>query len=268
MKEETFEQPEVPQIDMLFVVDKSSSMREEIENITRSFGSFSAYLNEADVDFRIAFIVNDDGEMQGDFPYIDQSNADDAFEIIQIMMAGNGGLLTEQPLDLLASALPENEYWFRYGIDLHLVGITDAWQTESSLDMGGPEVYVNEFQSYTSGSAEVFFHGIGGDLPSGCDNAAPFDKAMDVVTATGGLFISICTDDWSATLTSLAEETVSHLLGFGLEEEAVPGSIEVLVDGDPSTTWTYDAEGHKVVFPEDDKPEGGAEITIPLRGGV
>ena len=66
------------------------------------------------------------------------------------------------------------------------------------------------------------------------------------VDATGGAFLSIC-DAWYQELGLLAEFVVEHWV-FPLEEEPLPESLEVRVNGALHDDWAWRAEDNAVVF--------------------
>ena len=96
----------------------------------------------------------------------------------------------------------------------------------------------------------IVAHAIAGDYPSGCSSngGAQFGEGYyEVVNSLGGTFMSICADDWSVTMDTLARESIATT-GFPLSEKAVDGTIEVKVNGLIVTDWYFEPSSNTVIF--------------------
>lgn len=259
-----FEQPLQAETDIVFAVDKSCSMGDDIANVIANFQSYTGTLEGLDADFRVAAIVADDGSVTGSEPYIDQDNAEDGTEIITEMLGGSYGGSTEMAFTLLYNGMstgsnrPGN--WIREDAKLNLVGVSDEPEQSSMYSWDG---YVSYFQGLKSDPDNVVMHAIGGDYPTGCSTAEPYTGFYEATVATDGLFLSICSTAFASNLTELAEQSAAALNVFNLTMNPVPETIVVEVNGVPNTRgWRYEDEGNAVVFDEDDIPEGGSIVEI------
>ena len=263
-----FEQPIRGMTDIVFAVDRSCSMDDDIINVQNNFGSFVTTLASMDADYHVIATVEDNGRVNGPDLFIDNSfSASQAQATITAMI--NLGLTygsnTERPFMLFESFLAEsrpggfNEGAIRDDAKLALVGVSD----EPEQSVSNYTYYVSAFQSLKANPDDVVFHGIGGDWPSGCGSASAFTGFYEATVATGGLFLSICATDWGAHLEALAEGSAADLTSFPLTEYPVPSTIEVRVDGiSTSLGWNYNASLNAIDFEDDYVPEGGSTIEV------
>ena len=85
----------------------------------------------------------------------------------------------------------------------------------------------------------------------------------EATVATGGLFLSICAQDWGTYLEELAEGSAADLSSFGLTQPPVPETIIVKVNGiTTSVGWTYNDSTNSVDFDPDNIPVGGDTIDV------
>ena len=80
----------------------------------------------------------------------------------------------------------------------------------------------------------------GDGVPDGCDSADPGFGYYEATTLTGGLFLSICNNDWGPTLTSLAELAVD----LQLVDRARPVGQQRLV-GQPHHQFVAIGDDHQ-----------------------
>lgn len=89
-------------------------------------------------------------------------------------------------------------------------------------------------------------------------------RYQQAAQSSGGEWLSTCADDYAPLLEDIANKAFSPQTAFTLS--AIPGGagdIQVLVNGQPSTDWTYDAGANTVVF--DPAPPPGAAIQITYK---
>ena len=152
-----------------------------------------------------------------------------------------------------------NEDYYRSDAFLSIVHVSD----EPEQSVNSWSYYVGVFQALKSDPDDVKVHAVAGDYPSGCAGASAGTGYYEGTVATGGLFLSICATDWASHLEDLAAESVAINDSFELSQPAVPGTIEVDVDGlARSTGWYYDASTNSVVFETDLIPAGGSQVEI------
>ena len=270
---DVFIQPLKAETDILFSVDRSCSMYDEAEQVIDNFGTFVETIITLDADFHVATAVGDNGCIAGSEPYIDNSFSEsEAVSVMETMIDWNRNLQpygsnTERLYMVLEAALSNsnigaggcNEDFYRDDAFLSLVAVSD----EPEQSVNSWSYYVGVFQALKSDPDDVKVHAVAGDYPSGCGTAAAGTGYYEGTVATGGLFLSICATDWASHLEDLAAESVAINDSFELSQPAVPGTIEVEVDGNARTTgWYYDASTNSVVFETDLIPSGGSQVEI------
>jgi hypothetical protein len=101
---------------------------------------------------------------------------------------------------------------------------------------------------------------------SSCSSAEPGTGYYEAVTATGGVFLSIC-GNWSdpATLSMLAAASVQQS-AFELSATPVVDSVRVFVNGNERLSgWFFDGPTNTVYF-ESGIPDEGDRIRITYGG--
>lgn len=269
-----FEQPINGATDILFGLDWSCSMYDDIANVEANFSAFASTLASMDADYHVAVVVEDSGCFLGSDTYIDGNMTEaDAQAVFEAMTgtSSNQGVNTERIFSLFESALSSsnrgtggcNEGFYRDDAKLNLVAISDEPE-QSSNDY---TYFVSLFQSLKSDSDDLVMHAVAADNPSnGGSNTcgASYDPRYEnASTDTGGLYLSICATDWGSHLETLAENSTADLSSFELTDIPVPETIEVQVDGITTVQgWSYNPVDNSVDFETDFVPEGGSTIDV------
>ena len=269
---DVFEQAGSDQADIIFAVDRSCSMYDDVTYLQNSIGDLATALDAAGLDYQIAATVEDSGCINGSDLFIDNTfSSSDAQSTMSTMLnlGGSYGSNTERAFTLMESALAEtvsssgcNSGLVRPDASLHLVGMSDEPEQSTS----SYTYYVPLFQSLKADPSDVVVHGIGGDHPSGCGTADAYTGIYEATVSTGGSFHSICSTDWAALMGDLAAG-VSGSGGsqstFELSSSPVPETITVQVDSVSTITgWAYDAGSNAVDFDSDHVPSLGSTIEI------
>ncbi len=271
-----YEQPINGSTDILFALDWSCSMYDDLANVESNFSTFVNTLASMDADYHVAAVVADSGCILGSQPYVDNSmslsDQEDLFEVQTCFDYGGTycpyqGSYTERAFMLLEASLSAsniksggcNEGMYREDASLSLIGVSD----EPEQSVNPYTYYVSLFQGMKSDKDDVVMHAIGGDYPGGCGSNSAYSGFYEATVATGGLFLSICATDFGSHLESLAEQSTADLTSFELSDFPVQETILVIVDGvRVGSGWSYDASSNSVVFDEDYTPEGGSTIEI------
>ena len=250
-------------VDILFVIDNSGSMSSNQTNLKNNFDDFISVFMGGSVDFHIALITTDSSEFVGDI--ISSSTPDPITEFgDQIDTIGCSGSTYEKGLwfsyESTSSggdaSLGSSTGFFRESAKLVIVYVSDEPDFSSSTYGSGgdpsldPSDYSAHLLSLKSSSDLVVAHAVAGDYPSGCstNGSAQFgDGYYDVVSDLGGTFMSICADDWSTTMDTLARESLA-LLSFELTNTPIEDTVEVTVDGYVSTDWSYNSSTNSIDF--------------------
>ena len=276
---DVFEQPINGETDILFAVDWSCSMWDDVANVESNFGTFVTTLAAMDAAYHVAVITEDDGCVNypaGTQPYIDNTmSVTDQETVFSTMLCeqysgvycNSYGSNTERAFMLLEAGLKTaniqtggcNDGFYREDATLSLVGVSD----EPEQSVNPYTYYVSLFQSMKDDSDDVVMHAIGGDYPTGCGSNQAYTGFYEATVATGGLFLSICATDFGSHLEALAEGSAADLTSFELTDIPVPETLEVTVNGIPTTVgWSYNAVDNSIDFDEDYVPEGGSTIQV------
>ncbi len=264
-----FEQPIQGMTDIIFTVDWSCSMADDIARVQSNFDVFIATLQTMDADYHVSVVTDDDGCVNGSQPYIDNTmDAADQTALFDTMLNNYAyGAYTEMGFTLLEAATTStnigsggcNEDMIRDDATLAMVGVTD--EVEQSANPWS--YYVSLFQSLKRDADDLVIHAIAGDYPSGCGGNEPGQGWYEASVATGGLFLSICATDWASHLEALAEGSAADLSSFELTNWPVPQTIVVRVDGVTTTTgWEYNETDNSIDFDESSIPEGGSTVEV------
>lgn len=258
---ELYQQAERKPVDIVFALDKSGSMGDNIASVTTNLDTFISALSGADADYQLAAVVQDSGCIFGsDLAITPSMGTDQAKAVWTTMTSGPAGSNTERGFSLIESATTAscNAGLVRDDATLAVVLVSD----EPEQSVNPYSTYVASLQALKSDPSDVVIHAVGGDYPNGCSSAQPYTGAYEATVATGGLFLSICAADWGAKLEQLAEASLVIRDNFPLSESPVESTIEVSVNGLPVWGWTWDAAENAVVFDADAAPESGADIRI------
>lgn len=265
---DTYVQPTNAQADIVFTLDWSGSMSDDIASVQTNFNTFISTLSDMDADYRVSAVVNDDGCVIGVVPYVDSDmQEEDQQAGFDVMVGTTGGAFTEMGFTLIENATSSqnlgpdgcNEGMIRPEARLNIIGVTDeVEQSQHAYDY-----YVALLRSLKADPDLVKVHAVAGDYPSGCGTAEPGLGWYEASVETGGEFLSICATDWASHLEVLAEGSAANLRAFELTQDPVPDTIVVTVDGVRQTEgWGYEGDGNRVVFDESHVPPGGSTIDI------
>jgi hypothetical protein len=264
--------PEDPPSDILFFVDQSCSMDDDQARLAANFSTFISELNTYSEDWQIIVANKDDGcnstsgVLTPSVPgYISrfQSAVSDGSD------GAWGFFYTEAGLTVTSEAIENTDagecnYGFmRADAMLHIIMVSD----EPEQSPMAWSHYVDKVVAKKGSAANVKFSAIAGDYPvSTCSSAEPGTGYYEAVTATGGVFLSIC-GDWSdpSTLSMLAAASVQQS-AFELSATPVVDSVRVFVNGNERLSgWFFDGPTNTVYF-ESGIPDEGDRIRITYGG--
>jgi hypothetical protein len=254
-----FEVPEEPPVDILFAVDQSCSMDDDVSRLASNFSTFIADINTYTTGWRIGVATKDTGCFNEGILKSTTTNYASKFATA---VAGEGGNYTEALLTVSTNALANtastscNAGFLRTDALLHVILVSD--EPEQSAKSWSS--YVADMQSYKSDPSLVKISAVAGDYPSGCATADPGTGYYEAVTATGGVYLSICDTNWAAHVEKLATASLEGLYDFELTQTPDPDSIQVWVNGTEwFADWHYDAATNEVQF---DVELGGGKVTV------
>ena len=233
-----------------------------------------AALEDAEVPYRLAIVMNESGAVTGNVAFIDDSfSVDDAVAAANDMLEGRSSVAdNDQGLATCFNAIEANADWLLDGpwLDSRLNLLVINGDAEQSP--GDATHYVelySESKGYADGTGDFAVHGIAGDpRTGGCGSPAdgefgvPSPVLWDATDLTGGVFISIC-DDWIASVPALVDGFAGEIQRFVLDYNPAAWSLEVRIDGaEVLTGWTYDAKTKELLFDAAARPPVGAELRV------
>tara|TARA_Y100001963_G_C6621466_1_gene371902 strand:- start:74 stop:796 length:723 start_codon:yes stop_codon:yes gene_type:complete len=223
----------------------------------------------------MAVITTDDPGFLG--PIVTPSLADPVGELAnQIgMVAGIYGSGMERGIDMVydstqpgGDAGPGGSF-LRDDALLVIVFISDEpdWSTLPWTDLAN---YLNVLKGDPT---KVVAHSVIGDYPSGCTWTSPQNPSYtrtiqygagyyDITKYYNGIAFSICSTNWGVQMQSMAQNSVMSADYELSEEGIIEDSIEITVDGVPSTEWHYNEDDNSVAFHQSYFPDEGEEIVI------
>lgn len=218
-KTEEFKQNAAAKIDVLWVVDNSSSMAEEQASLGRSFQIFIDNLINSGVDYHIA-VTSTDASDQGKLhkggtnpAVIDPQISNPQATFLQNVTVGISGAREEKAFEAAAAALgkgmnwrpgevaefpPENSDFVRDDAALFIIMVSD----EDDSSFGPVDYYRRLFKSYKGpgNESQISVSAIVGDVGAqeGCSGeggeAQPGFRYVELAGLTGGIWTSICSD--------------------------------------------------------------------------
>jgi hypothetical protein len=239
----------------MFCVDQSGSMDDDQRSLASNFGTFITQLSRYTTDWQIV-VVNDDNGCNNTGGYL--TNASPDYEgIFERAVGQGGGMLTESLLTVSSTAVDKtdsgecNQGFMRADALLHIILVSD--EPEQSVQSWS--YYVAAIQAKKGSVANVKISAIAGDYPGGCGSAAAGIGYYEAVNATGGEFLSICSN-WSTMVETLADASI-QLSEYELSHTADPDTITVRVNSSVvSAGWSYDPAMNAVVFTQNIPAEG------------
>jgi hypothetical protein len=237
---DTFAQADAPRVDILWVVDNSGTMIEERAELGAKFDQFMTRLLESGADYHIGIVSTDTedpghtGRLQGTPRVIDRSTPEpQAVFAASVQLPLTSGRL-ERGLDAVRLALSDellqtdNAGFLRQDAALFVIVVSD--EDDHSL---GPVGYYTRWLEHLKGAGDesrVSLSALVGPAPGGCPGAEPGHRYLEVQAATGGLFHSICSEDYGPVVDALGINVVGLRRKFYLSEIPVPGqSMDVTV---------------------------------------
>ncbi len=281
-------------VDLLWVVDNSSSMGDEQESLALGFEGFVDGLDELGADFQMAVITTtvDTEEptsvrFLGDPPIL--TPADDYVAAFQSRVrVGTGGDDRERGLLAATMALSDealggyNQGFIRTDVPLVVIVVSDEEDcSDDGLFDGYPatecyrqvnalppvEHYLDQLYDTKITGGDVRIGAIVGTKEAACDDAYASKRYTDAAVVTRGMVGNVCESNWDDLMYDIGLAAIGIAKSWQLTETPVEGSLAVWVDGDsisanPFDGWTYDENARAIVFHGTSVPARGTEIHI------
>ncbi len=289
------------QVDVLWVVDNSGSMAPVQESMAENIGSFLSLADSLGVDYHLGVVsteVNEAEQGLGDPPrevipgvlvhaparprFVTPSTPERLAAFQDNVRIGSC-CSDEQEAGLQASFLalspPRvldpllNGGFLREHAKLYAVYVS----SEEDQSAGPAGFYLDFLRSLKPSPELVRLSAVCGDAPAGCESldgslyADSGDRYLEVQAATGGIFQSICSQDWSGLMGALGQHMVDPIRAFPLSRQPVVHTLAVRIDGasvpEASTAyapdgWTYEPGVELIWFGDQVLPPLGSTVRI------
>lgn len=242
---DAFDAIPMPAVDVLFVVDNSSSMGEEQGRLVGNLPAFLTRLVDADVDYHLGFIATDaqrpafSGKLREHegLRFITPGTPD-PMEVVTGMVGAlgiisgsveSGRAATWQAIEAQQTF---NSGFYREDAELQVVFVTDA-----DDESGDTPISRTEFADWSAQRKRfapwLQMHAVVTpvELTEGCSSFRSGLAYLDYAEDTEGYSQSICAADWTPLVDKMTFGATGAGQRFELSTEADPGTLEVEVDG-------------------------------------
>jgi hypothetical protein len=260
-REETFARPAV-KVDVLFVVDASATLDDEIDDLRDHVAPFVAAL--AGTDAHIAVMTSNDLDFMGEEGIdevleLDRELASTLRSRLRLTAPDRGNGVTDMAWGVCESGRdgdPTGDF-HRADARLSVVAISDREDISSVYAL---EDVIDDFVALKGGDPALFrYHAIVGEVPTPTCDVDPGDGFDDATALSGGALLSICGDP-DTTFAALGAAVVPTSVTFTIAGDAIPATIAVDVDGVPAATWAYDPATRALTL--DTSPDEGAKVRV------
>jgi len=269
--EETFLQDATPRVDLLWMMDNTSSMEIEQAHLIDNIETFIDKLDAYNVSWHIGVITPDgDGILEGNPWVLTLQNASSEV-LANTLDVGLEGTLPQSGLGAIVSALTDpvaltaNTGFRRENAALHVVAYSDG--DDQSDALLGPDPIATTVQVLREEASRTGFpavlSAIVGPSPAGCispsGGATAGDRYLEVADQLGGSAYSICYPNLVGLAEVATDVSISLSDRFTLQGGPLPGTVRVAIDGIRiDEGWTID--GDAILFSS--PPDHGSTITI------
>jgi len=264
-----YEQEEVANADILFVIDNSCSMNGHQTNLRNNFDSFINVFANSGVDYQLAFITTDN-ENFVDGAIIRSTDPDPIGSVNTLIdsigIYGSGlerGLLESYEATQPGGDAGPGSSFLRNDSRLVIIYVSDERDGSSYYSSMTPTDYATHLLTLKPLSDQLSVNAVAGDYPSGC--TPPWSQYgagyYEVVDQLGGTFMSICATDYGIQMDALATDSILRS-AFELSDIPIEETITVTVDGHVTTGWTYNATENAIYFDATAIPATESEIYI------
>lgn len=261
--EQTFTQELQDQVDIMWIVDNSGSMSDDLVTVGNNFEAFIQVFIDYDLDFHMGVITTDmdnpaqSGRLVG--PYITTATPDPVGTFVDQIDLGATGSGSEQGFEALQAALTspiidnENAGFMRPDAAVAAIVVTD----EGNSSLQTADQFVTWFEALKPHRDLTTFSAICEQLFIDCGNYA---SAADM---TGGITGDIAASDYSTVLDQIALTTAGMTVSFDLDHppsdlsQTVVTVEGVTIPNSSTDGWQYDSADQAIVFNGSAIPQPG-----------
>ncbi|MAX67884.1 MAG: hypothetical protein CME66_13185 [Halobacteriovoraceae bacterium] len=252
-------------LDILWVIDNSGSMRDEQEALGRNFDAFIQQFVEKNIDFKMAITTTDTSRNNAGREWKDSmaaltsdnlaANKDlflrDFARLVNVGTRGSGREKGIQASEVFAERYGNS--WLREDAYFTIVYVSD----EEDQSHKTVENHLKQIQKWKQNSGYIKAHSI-----VNMRRAHYFQRYKEISALTNGDVASI-TDDFYNTLLNMGGKIANLVDQFPLSQKVYnSSSIEVYVNNQLNTDWSYDEATNSIQFDENKVPQAGASIRV------
>ncbi len=264
-------QVQVPEVDILWVVDNSCSMSEEQSALQANFPIFMDFFLGSGLDYHIGVTSTDTSQANGDLratagvKWIDETTANPTTVFGSMVVMGTSGSATERGRDPTYQAIEVksapggyNEGFIREQASVNVIVISD----EEDQSTTSRSEFINWFDTLRIDPDMTSFSSIvtptAAAYPGPCPGGVTVGTEYIAVTqAVGGILWPICNPAWDEVLEQLGIQASGLKREYFLSDLPVPGTISVWVmeDGtrfefEEEIDYSYDPTRNSITFLE------------------
>ena len=271
--EETFSQEYNTTVDVLWVIDNSCSMSDNVENVKNNFNSFLGSFLSLGLDYQMAITTTDradNGAFKGQIMNSNQGQStvesifNSTLQTILDQAGTSSSQDTEVGLEMTKASLTSNSSFIRDPNNgLSVILVTD--EDDNGSNQTGSS-YISWFQGLKPNDPTLVRMSAFLDANGGAFGGNPtYDE---VIEATQGYVADINAQNWSTDLEAIALAAAGLTVIFPLEETPTSiSSITVTVNGQEISQgifdgWTYDSNLNALVFHGASIPEEGSTVKV------
>lgn len=277
-------------VDILWVVDNSSSMLKHQQSLSAQVPELVNKLNSLKMDYHMAVVTTsmggvnpDGGRFIGSPKYVTASTPDLVNILKNKMIVGEAGSNNERGLESMAASLStsylsnEGKGFFRDDALLVVIALSDEDDKSAVSD---PVSFYSSFldnikKPWLDGSRSWVFNFIG-VLPTStnCKTFNDYAEAgltfIDLVDLSGGAKESICNSNLSQALGNIRSRIYQILTDFKLSKKPLVDTIVVMINGQliPRSTlngWEYVEATNSIRFYGSAVPAADASIKVDFK---
>ncbi len=268
-------------LDILVVIDNSSSMLEEQLNLSSKLAPLLSHV--ANSDWRIGITTTDPVGVDHYFGTADDCmvgvltpETENYEEVFRLMIEGVGtsGAYNEMGINGAIAALKGEclggKNWLRKDSAIAIIIISDEDNCSDGKSCPNNENdLINYLRSIRSDPEKARIYAIiGKDTPSDkvkCPYDAPGDTYIKAVAATGGIYGDICDKDYTKVLKNISRDISSLLIDEFVLRQSPLAKIQVYENNEEISLEHYEIHGSTIKFLK--APANGAEIKVKYLAG-
>jgi hypothetical protein len=274
-----------PRVDILFVIDDSSSMEVHQKNLSSNIDQFNGSLAISSLDYHIAVLSSSLGrridqvthvssggaEFVGPSPYVITPQTPDGLKILsKKMRLGNVGSGVEKFFYPVLKGLSEplistvNRDFLRTNAYLAIVFVTDTDDQSlwGDVDPGGGAAEINPDEALArllniknNNKKQILSYGAIVTSQSGCHQDQIYSYKLSLfINSVGGKYFSLCDPNFGQRLSQLGKDLANQVGRYLiLNRYPILSTIRVEYDGqpvpsDPAYGWSYDAQKNAIII--------------------